>query len=283
MKQLSPASDAPPPTQTAVIVPVPDTDSLVDEHRRHLDVAASWGVPAHVSVLYPFVEPAQVDGHLVATLAAVFGSVAAFDCRFSQTQWFGHDVLWLNPEPAQPSRDLTAAGVAAFHAHREGPAHRRHASPTPGGSCTSSDSELPETRPGDRWPSGLQGVGSAHDSWSGSGGLARRRPVDSDAVGDGLNNVLRWVLGKVDDDDSDVSDHEAQPDCGNAAVGLLKPFVECPPRRRPRLPACERRPQSARDTSAVYQSHWSMCSSTWATPSSPALGARWSAAEIASG
>jgi hypothetical protein len=55
VKQLSPASDAPPPTQTAVIAPVPAADSLVDEHRRHLDVAASWGVPAYVSVLYPYV------------------------------------------------------------------------------------------------------------------------------------------------------------------------------------------------------------------------------------
>jgi 2'-5' RNA ligase superfamily len=117
VKQLSPASDAPPPTQTAVIVPVPDADSLVDEHRRHLDVTASWGVPAHVSVLYPFVEPAQVDGYLFATLAAVFGSVAAFDCRFSRTQWFGQDVLWLAPEPAQPFRDLTAAVWGAFPHH----------------------------------------------------------------------------------------------------------------------------------------------------------------------
>ncbi len=117
MKHLSPASDAPPPTQTAVIVPVPDADVLVDEHRRHLDMAASWGVPAHVSVLYPFVEPTEVDGHVVATLAAVFASVAAFDCRFSRTRWFGHDVLWLDPEPAQSFRDLTAAVWAAFPHH----------------------------------------------------------------------------------------------------------------------------------------------------------------------
>ncbi|MGV8967963.1 MAG: 2'-5' RNA ligase family protein [Cellulomonas sp.] len=114
MKQLSPASDAPPPTHTAVIVPVPDAGRLVDEHRCQFDVAASWGVPAHVSVLYPFVEPAHVDGLVVETLTAVCDSVAAFDCRFSRTQWFGHDVLWLDPEPAQPFRDLTSAVWAAF-------------------------------------------------------------------------------------------------------------------------------------------------------------------------
>jgi 2'-5' RNA ligase len=114
---LSPAPDAPPPTQTAVIVPVPAVDSLVDEHRSHLDMAASWGVPAHVSVLYPFVEPAQVDDDLIATLAAVLGPVTAFDCRFTRTQWFGQDVLCLDPEPAQPFRDLTAAVWETFPHH----------------------------------------------------------------------------------------------------------------------------------------------------------------------
>ena len=76
--------DAPPPTQTAVIVPAPAVDSLVDEHRRHLEVAASWGVPAHVRILYPFVEPAQVYDDLIATLAAVLGLVSDFDCPFTR-------------------------------------------------------------------------------------------------------------------------------------------------------------------------------------------------------
>jgi 2'-5' RNA ligase len=111
---LSPASDAPPATQTAVIVPVPAADPLVDPHRRHLDAAASWGVPAHVSVLYPFVEPARVDDQLIETLAVALGQVAAFDCRFARTRWFGQEVLWLDPEPAGWFIDLTASVWAAF-------------------------------------------------------------------------------------------------------------------------------------------------------------------------
>jgi hypothetical protein len=55
---------------------VPAADPLVDEHRRHLDAASCWGVPAHVSVLYPFVEPAQVEDDLIATLVTVLGQVA---------------------------------------------------------------------------------------------------------------------------------------------------------------------------------------------------------------
>lgn len=117
MPYLSPDPDAPPPTQTAVIVPVPAAEPLIGQHRRHLDAAASWGVPAHVTVLYPFVEPAQVDDHLIATLAAVLGPMAALDCRFTRTQWFGQDVLWLDPEPAWWFRDLTAAVWDAFPHH----------------------------------------------------------------------------------------------------------------------------------------------------------------------
>jgi hypothetical protein len=54
-------------------------DSLVERHRQHLDAAATWGVPAHVTVLYPFVEPAQVDDDLVATLVRAARCVASFE------------------------------------------------------------------------------------------------------------------------------------------------------------------------------------------------------------
>ena len=117
MPYLSPAADAPPPTQTAVIVPVPAAEPLVDQHRRRFDAAASRGVPAHVTVLYPFVEPAEIDDNVIATLAATLGSMTAFDCRFARTQWFAQEVLWLDPEPAGWFRDLTISVWDVFPLH----------------------------------------------------------------------------------------------------------------------------------------------------------------------
>jgi hypothetical protein len=38
-------------TETAVIIPVSSAEPVVAEHRRRLDPSASWGVPAHVTVL----------------------------------------------------------------------------------------------------------------------------------------------------------------------------------------------------------------------------------------
>jgi 2'-5' RNA ligase len=117
VRYLNPAQDAPAPTETAVIVAVPKAEPVVSEHRQQLDVAAGWGVPAHVTVLYPFVAPEALSDTLITTLAAVVRSVRAFDVCFGRTRWFGQDVLWLDPEPAQPFRELTAAVWRAFPQH----------------------------------------------------------------------------------------------------------------------------------------------------------------------
>lgn len=113
MEYLSPAPDAPAPTETAVIVAVPAAEPVVGGHRQQLDGAAVWGVPAHVTVLGPFCAKG-VNDDVITTLAAVVRSLSAFDCSFVRTHWFGEDVLWLDPEPAQPFRQLIAAVWQAF-------------------------------------------------------------------------------------------------------------------------------------------------------------------------
>jgi 2'-5' RNA ligase len=101
-------------TETAVVVRVPEVDPVVAEHRRDLDHAASWGVPAHVTVVYPFLPPQRVDDDALRRLAAAVGSVEAFDCTFARTDWFGEDAVWLVPEPDAPFRALTRSVWNAF-------------------------------------------------------------------------------------------------------------------------------------------------------------------------
>ncbi|GAA4753829.1 2'-5' RNA ligase family protein [Nocardioides endophyticus] len=106
------------PSQTAVIIPVSVAEPVVGHHRMRLDTAAPWGVPAHITILFPFVAPSDVDGAAVARLAAVFAATAPFDCTFTECGWFGQDVLWLRPDRAQVLRDLTSAVAAEFPAHK---------------------------------------------------------------------------------------------------------------------------------------------------------------------
>jgi len=102
---------------SAVLVAVPEAEQLVAAHRQRLDPAATWGVPAHVTLLFPFVPPAEIDDGVLTLLADAVQSVAAFDCVFAGTEWFGDEVLWLAPEPDAPFRRLTAAIWAAFPDH----------------------------------------------------------------------------------------------------------------------------------------------------------------------
>jgi 2'-5' RNA ligase superfamily protein len=96
-------------TRSALIVPVPEAEEAVGRFRASLDRAAFWGVPAHVTVLYPFLPPGRIDDAVLAAVGATVAAVPAFTAVFRRIGWFGDTVAWLAPEPDGPFRDLTAA------------------------------------------------------------------------------------------------------------------------------------------------------------------------------
>lgn len=97
------------PTQTALIVPIPEAEEAVGRFRASLDRAASWGVPAHVTVLYPFLPPQQINEQALAVLRETIAGIPRFDVALTHVDWFGDTVVWLAPQPDRPFRDLTAA------------------------------------------------------------------------------------------------------------------------------------------------------------------------------
>jgi len=103
--------------QSALIVTVPEADDAVAVHRARLDPPAGFGVPAHVTVLFPFVPPAEIDAHVISTLASAIATIPRFDAVFESTGWFGTQVLWLAPKPAAAFDALTRAVAHAFPHH----------------------------------------------------------------------------------------------------------------------------------------------------------------------
>jgi 2'-5' RNA ligase len=95
--------------ESALIVPVPQTEPVVASLRQTLDTAAQWGVPAHVTVLYPFLAPDRITASVLADIAAAIATVPAFEAAFSEVRWFGDTVVWLAPQPDGPFRALTSA------------------------------------------------------------------------------------------------------------------------------------------------------------------------------
>lgn len=102
---------------SAVIVPIPEAEAAVGAQRVELDSAAAWGVPAHVTVLFPFVPPGRIDAAVRQRLAAAVSSVPRFTVAFARVAWFGEEVAWLAPDPDDGFRALTAAVSAAFPDH----------------------------------------------------------------------------------------------------------------------------------------------------------------------
>lgn len=96
---------------------VPEAEPAVGSWRARLDRTAALGVPAHVTVLFPFAEPAAIDDPTLATLGELFTAAAAFEFRLARSAWFDDRVVWLAPEPAEPFLHLTSLVAAAFPAY----------------------------------------------------------------------------------------------------------------------------------------------------------------------
>jgi 2'-5' RNA ligase len=90
-----------------LIVPVPEATEAVAPWREKLDPSASWGIPPHITILYPFVRPNQVTQEVVIDLSGVFAEFQAFDFQLSRIGWFGAEVLYLAPDPAAPFLEIT--------------------------------------------------------------------------------------------------------------------------------------------------------------------------------
>ena len=59
-RPMEPEMTVPMAAQSAVLVSVPEAEPAVSRYRARLDRAGAWGVPAHVTILYPFVAPPRL-------------------------------------------------------------------------------------------------------------------------------------------------------------------------------------------------------------------------------
>jgi hypothetical protein len=103
--------------KSGLIIEVPEAEPAVGELRSRLDGNAPLGIPAHITVLFPFMPPAYIDHAVLRRLAGIFAAAPAFEHRLVRTNWFGEDVLWLAPEDDSPFRSLTES------VHREFPGY----------------------------------------------------------------------------------------------------------------------------------------------------------------
>lgn len=98
---------------TALVVLVPEAEPVVSEVRARHDPAVQLEVPAHVTLLYPFMPPAAVSASVQDSLRSLFAEFERFSVRFTQVCRWPQET-YLAPQPSAPFIALTHAIAAAF-------------------------------------------------------------------------------------------------------------------------------------------------------------------------
>ena len=103
----------PPLEATALVILVPESEPYVEGFRRKHDPVAAAGMPAHITLLYPFRHPDGISDELLEELSQLFSAHTAF--RFSLVGLASFPgVLYLVPEPVEPFETVTRAVTTRY-------------------------------------------------------------------------------------------------------------------------------------------------------------------------
>ena len=99
---------------TALVVPVPEVEGVVGALREQYDPYSRSGLPAHVTLMAPFISPDALTAKHHQQLRECFARVAPFDFILEHVGAFHFDrhgrdemqVVYLYPDPCAPFCDL---------------------------------------------------------------------------------------------------------------------------------------------------------------------------------
>jgi 2'-5' RNA ligase superfamily protein len=95
-----------PTAATALVVLVPQVEEVVGRWRADLDPSATQGMPAHVTILMPWLPPDRLHDGELGALHEIAARVPAFDVDFHEFGRFER-TLWLAPRPGDAFVRLT--------------------------------------------------------------------------------------------------------------------------------------------------------------------------------
>jgi 2'-5' RNA ligase len=98
---------------SALVVLVPEAEDLVSSLRDRLDASAKLGVPAHITVLVPFMSPEAIDAAVLERIQRVASEIGSFRFALAQVGRFP-ETAYLEPAPAAPFVALTERLLAEF-------------------------------------------------------------------------------------------------------------------------------------------------------------------------
>jgi 2'-5' RNA ligase len=96
---------------TAIVVPFYELDRVVGTHRRALTTDGADGMPAHVTLIYPFADDDALGEREMGRVRAALGAFSRVDVTFERFGRFSArpPVLYLAPEPVGALLGMIAA------------------------------------------------------------------------------------------------------------------------------------------------------------------------------
>jgi 2'-5' RNA ligase len=106
--------------ETAIVVPVLEAEPAVGLFRRLYTVEGADGMPAHITLLYPFTDTDLLDETTLERVQATLADFAPFEAELTRIARFDRPediVVWVAPEPVEPFAAMADALAAEFPEH----------------------------------------------------------------------------------------------------------------------------------------------------------------------
>ena len=99
---------------SVVLVPAHAAASLMRDLRLRHDPSANAGMPPHITLMFPFLPPQDLNEVNVGGLQELVRRMKPFEFELSRVNEFEPGVVYLEPEPAEPFERLTRDIGARF-------------------------------------------------------------------------------------------------------------------------------------------------------------------------
>ena len=95
-----------PKKESVLLIPVPEAEGVASPWRDKYDPVMKLGVPAHITLIYPFLKPDLIDERVINQLADFFINVPDFEFSLTGIGTFPQGVIFIQPYPKKPLIDL---------------------------------------------------------------------------------------------------------------------------------------------------------------------------------
>ena len=112
------------PDESGLVIPALELIPLVEEFRRRFDPSARAGVPPHVTVVGPFLDPELLTDRVFQQLDRLVAPTRPFAYSLAAVREFAGGVLYLAPDPPEPFVALTQLVSRRFRIKPYGGAYK---------------------------------------------------------------------------------------------------------------------------------------------------------------